>query len=433
MPPSKGDKLLSIELLYFVVMVAIFALCCFKFKLPVGIAMAISAISGCLIAGFGIPVRHLIEGAFNYLNTILVIATAMVFMKVVQYNGMMDTVTRWLIEKFYSRPALLIIGLSFIVVFPGMITGSSTAAVLTAGVLVSPVFIYMGFPKEIAAAVVAMAAVFGEAAPPVNVNALIIGGGIDLPYIGFTLPLLALTVPLIVFTSLFLSKKYLKVFNYEKIKDSLPVSYLTDYGVRLFLPIIVLIILMIRETFFPKLFPTLGMPIYFLTAALVGMFSGKKFNFLKISEEAIHDALPVLGILMGVGMFIQVMTLTGVRGYIVINCLSLPPYLLYLGIALSIPLFGAVSAYGSASVLGVPFALALLESNPVITVAALSQLAALGDLMPPTALAGIFAAQIVGEKDYFKVLKYCILPAIITAAWSIVVMIFANVLARILL
>ncbi|HOR42239.1 MAG TPA: TRAP transporter large permease subunit [Atribacterota bacterium] len=414
-------------------MVAIFALCCFKFKLPVGIAMAISAISGCLIAGFGIPVRHLIEGAFNYLNTILVIATAMVFMKVVQYNGMMDTVTRWLIEKFYSRPALLIIGLSFIVVFPGMITGSSTAAVLTAGVLVSPVFIYMGFPKEIAAAVVAMAAVFGEAAPPVNVNALIIGGGIDLPYIGFTLPLLTLTVPLIVFTSLFLSKKYLKVFNYEKIKDSLPVSYLTDYGVRLFLPIIVLIILMIRETFFPKLFPTLGMPIYFLTAALVGMFSGKKFNFLKISEEAIHDALPVLGILMGVGMFIQVMTLTGVRGYIVINCLSLPPYLLYLGIALSIPLFGAVSAYGSASVLGVPFALALLESNPVITVAALSQLAALGDLMPPTALAGIFAAQIVGEKNYFKVLKYCILPAIITAAWSIVVMIFANVLARILL
>lgn len=425
--------MLSIELLYFVVMVAIFALCCFKFKLPVGIAMAISAISGCLIAGFGIPVRHLIEGAFNYLNTILVIATAMVFMKVVQYNGMMDTVTRWLIEKFYSRPALLIIGLSFIVVFPGMITGSSTAAVLTAGVLVSPVFIYMGFPKEIAAAVVAMAAVFGEAAPPVNVNALIIGGGIDLPYIGFTLPLLALTVPLIVLTSLFLSKKYLKVFNYEKIKDSLPVSYLTDYGVRLFLPIIVLIILMIRETFFPKLFPTLGMPIYFLAAALVGMFSGKKFNFLKISEEAIHDALPVLGILMGVGMFIQVMTLTGVRGYIVINCLSLPPYLLYLGIALSIPLFGAVSAYGSASVLGVPFALALLESNPVITVAALSQLAALGDLMPPTALAGIFAAQIVGEKNYFKVLKYCILPAIITAAWSIVVMIFANVLARILL
>ncbi len=425
--------MLSIELLYFVVMVGVFAVSCFRFKLPVGVAMALSAISGCLVAGFGIPIRHLVEGGLNYLNTILVISTAMIFMKVVQYNGMMDTVTRWLIEKYYSKPALLIIGLSFIVVFPGMITGSSTAAVLTGGVLVSPVLVYMGFPKEITAAVVAMAAVFGEAAPPVNVNALIIGGGIDLPYIGFTLPLLLLTVPLIIFTSLFLGKKYLKVFNYEKIKDDLPTSYLSDFGIKLFLPIIILFILMIRETFLPKLFPTLGMPIYFLIAALVGLFSGKKFNFLKIAQEAVHDALPVLGILVGVGMFIQVMTLTGVRGYIVINCLSLPAYLLYLGIAVSIPAFGAVSAYGSASVLGVPFALALLESNPVITVAALSQLSALGDLVPPTALAGIFAAQVVGEKNYFKVLKYCLIPAIITATWSIVVIIFANTLAKILL
>ena len=425
--------MLSIELLYFIVMVGVFAISSFKFKLPVGVGMAIAAISGSLVAGFGIPVRHLVEGGFNYLNTILVIATAMVFMKVVQYNGMMDTITRWLIEKYYSKPALLIIGLSFIVVFPGMITGSATAAVLTGGVLVSPVLIFMGFPKEVTAAVVAMAAVFGEAAPPINVNALIIGGGIDLPYIGFTMPLLIITVPLIIFTSLFIGRKYLKTFNYEKMKEKLPNSYLKEYGIWLFLPIIVLFALMLRETFFPQLFPTLGMPIYFLIAAVVGIFSGRKFNFLKISQEAVHDALPVLGILVGVGMFIQIMTLTGLRGYIVINCLSLPRYLLYSGIAISMPLFGAVSAYGSASVLGVPFALALLESNPVITVSALSQLAALGDLMPPTALAGIFAAQVVGEKNYFKVLKYCIIPAIITAVWCIVIIMFANTLADILL
>ena len=425
--------MLSIELLYFIVMVGVFAVCSFKFKLPVGIGMAIAAISGSLVAGFGIPLRHLIEGGFNYLNTILVIATAMVFMKVVQYNGMMDTITRWLIEKYYSKPALLVIGLSFIVVFPGMITGSATAAVLTGGVLVSPVLIFMGFPKEVTAAVVAMAAVFGEAAPPINVNALIIGGGIDLPYIGFTMPLLIITVPLIIFTSLFIGRKYLKTFNYEKMKEKLPNSYLKEYGIWLFLPIIVLFALMLRETFFPQFFPTLGMPIYFLIAAVVGIFSGRKFNFLKISQEAVHDALPVLGILVGVGMFIQIMTLTGLRGYIVINCLSLPRYLLYSGIAISMPLFGAVSAYGSASVLGVPFALALLESNPVITVSALSQLAALGDLMPPTALAGIFAAQVVGEKNYFKVLKYCIIPAIITAVWCIVIIMFANTLADILL
>ncbi|MBA7486974.1 hypothetical protein ES707_22536 [subsurface metagenome] len=425
--------MLGIELLYFVIMVGIFAFCCFKFKLPVGIAMTIAAISGCLVAGFGIPVRHLVEGGFNYINIILIIATAMIFMKVVQYNGMMDTITRWMIERFHSQPALLLIGLSLIVVFPGMITGSSTAAVLTAGVLVSPILMYMGFPKVITAAIVAMAAVFGEAAPPINVNALIIGGGIDLPYTGFTNPLLLVTLPLIIVVSLLLGRKYLTVFNYEKIKDSLPTSYAQEYGVKLFSPIIVLVLLMLRETFLPELFPTLGMPIYFLLASIIGVFSGKKFNLFRISREAIHDALPVLGILVGVGMFIQIMTLTGVRGYLVINFLSLPKVLLYLGISTSIPLFGAVSAYGSASVFGVPFALSLLNNNPIITVSALSQLAALGDLMPPTALAGIFAAQVVGEKNYFKVLKYCILPAILTAIWCVVIIIFANSIADILI
>ena len=425
--------MLGIELFYFVVMVGMFALCCFKFKLPVGIAMVIAAISGCLAAGFEIPIRYLAEGGFNYINTILVIASAMIFMKVVQYNGMMDTITRWMIEKFYYRPALLLIGLSLIVVFSGMITGSSTAAVLTAGVLVAPILTYMGFPKVITAAIIAMAAVFGEAAPPININALIIGGGIDLPYTGFTSPLLLITLPLIIVVSLWLGRKYLTVFNYEKIKDSLPVSYAKEYGLRLFLPMIVLVLLMLRETFLPELFPVLGMSVYFLLVSFIGLFSGKKFNFFKISREAIHDALPVLGILVGVGMFIQVMTLTGVRGYLVINCLSLPKLFLYLGISTSMPLFGGVSAYGSASVLGVPFALSLLNNNPVITVSALSQLAALGDLMSPTALAGIFAAQIVGEKNYFKVLKHCILPAVLTAVWCIIIIIFANTIANILL
>ena len=50
----------------------------------------------------------------------------------------------------------------------------------------------------------------------------------------------------------------------------------------------------------------------------------KKINFFKVSKNAINESLPVMGILMGVGMFIQIITLTGVRGYIVVNSLSLP-------------------------------------------------------------------------------------------------------------
>ena len=36
------------------------------------------------------------------------------------------------------------------------------------------------------------------------------------------------------------------------------------------------------------------------------------------------EILPVVGTLMGIGMLIQIMTLTGIRGAIAINSLSLP-------------------------------------------------------------------------------------------------------------
>lgn len=97
--------MVSIELIYFIVMVGVFAFSVFKFKLPVGVSMVLAAVSGTLISGFGIPIRHLVEGGFNYINTILVIATAMIFMEVIQYSGMMDTVTRWIIERFHHCPS----------------------------------------------------------------------------------------------------------------------------------------------------------------------------------------------------------------------------------------------------------------------------------------------------------------------------------------
>ena len=114
------------------------------------------------------------------------------------------------------------------------------------------------------------------------------------------------------------------------------------------------------------------------------------------------------------------------QGFLVVSVLALPAWLMYLGMATSIPLFGAVSAFGAASVLGVPFLLALLGRNEIMVGSALSLLAGLGDLMPPTALAGIFAAQVVGEENYFKVLRYCLIPALVTALWAVFVILNAN-------
>ena len=52
------------EFIIFVAMIGIFMVGCFLAKLPVGVSMMLSAIGGCLVAGEGLPIRHLVEGTF---------------------------------------------------------------------------------------------------------------------------------------------------------------------------------------------------------------------------------------------------------------------------------------------------------------------------------------------------------------------------------
>ena len=70
---------------------------------------------------------------------------------------------------------------------------------------------------------------------------------------------------------------------------------------------------------------------------------------------------------------------------------------LFASIAVILPLFGGISVYGGASVLGVPFALALLGRNQVIVLSALSLIGAMGSYMPPVAFTPVVTAGLLGE------------------------------------
>lgn len=422
----------SIELLIFVVMVATFVVAAMAFKIPIGLSMAIAAIAGAVVGGYGFPLRHLVEGMFSYVDTILVIATAMIFMKVVEKSGALDAITTSIVGRFHTKPALLLILVMLVVMFPAMITGSSTASVLSAGSIMAPVLIMMGIPAVETACILSFGGILGMIAPPVNIPAMIIGGGVDIPYVGFEAPLSLLTFPLAIAFVLYYGYKYAKNMDYRKVLPKLDHEIGKKYGFKLYLPIIVAIALMVINKVVTAI-PDLGMPLVFIIASITGLFTGKKINVYDTSKEAINSVLSVLSILMGVGMFIQIMTLTGVRGYIVSVCLSMPQGWRYLAMAVSIPLFGAVSSFGASSVLGVPFLLALMSKDTIITAAGISLISGLGDLMPPTALAGIFAAQVVGLKDdYFPVLKKCLIPSLIIILWGLLIIMFSNKLAPII-
>ena len=404
----------------FVVMVGVFMIGCFALKLPVGVSMLVAALCGALEGGLGTEtIRMMVEGEFGYVDTILTIGCAMIFMKVIEESGALDALSSLIIEKFHRFPAVLLILIMLIIMFPGMITGSSTAAVLSAGSIMAPVLALMGIDAVTAGSIIAMGALLGMIAPPVNTAALIICAGIDVPYVGFEGPLALITFPLAILFVLMLGYKQARHMDYEKLKPALEKqdAVRKQYGARIYLPLLVLVALMIVFKVL-KLGEDIGMPLMFLISAAVGLFTGKKINVLTAVPAAIRTAAPVMGILMGVGMFIEVMTATGVRGLVVISCLRLPSVQWLLACAISIPLFGAVSSYGACSVLGVPFAYiyaSLLGGNSVVVLAAISLIAAVGDMMPPTALAGNYAAQAV-ELKYAPVLKKCVVPFLVSLA-----------------
>ena len=138
---------MDIELIALISMLGVFLLSNLLFKLPVSISMILGAISGAIVGGEGIPLRHLFEGTFAYVDTCLIISTAMLFMTAVQESGAMEALSSSIVRRFYRYPAIMLILLMVLVMFPGMITGSSTAAVLSAGALVAPVLLLVGIPK----------------------------------------------------------------------------------------------------------------------------------------------------------------------------------------------------------------------------------------------------------------------------------------------
>ncbi len=421
---------MDIELICLISMLAVFLLSNLLFKLPVSVSMILGAVVGALIGGQGIPLRHLFEGTFTYVDTMLIISTAMLFMTVVQESGALDALNAAIVTRFYKVPALMLILLMFVIMFPGMITGSSTAAVLSAGALVAPILLLIGIPRDKAGSILAIGAIMGMAAPPINIPAMLIGGGVDMPYIGFDGPLFLMTIPCAVFSVLFLGLKYCKNLDIEKLKEGLNLEVGRKYGFKLYLPIIVLIVLLVASKAIPS-FPQFGTCLIFLISAIIGLFTGKKFNFWDKALEAMDKTIPVLAKLMGVGMFIQIMTLVGARGWIVVSCLGLGMLFVYIASFTIMPIFGAVSSYGAASVIGVPFLLVIIQNTSccdIVIAAVLAFSCCLGDLMPPTALAGNYAAQIVDLK-YSKVLKNCIVPFLVCIAVAVACMLNSNALA----
>jgi len=397
------------------VMVAVYIIAK-AFKLSTELSMFAAALAGALAGGEGLPARHIAEGAATYLDICLIFITATLFMNLLKEAGGVAFVVRGILRKFHRRKIMLFILITFLLLIPGALTGAGSVTVLIMGSLIAVVLNYMGLSRPRTSAIIFILAGLSAAAPPVSLWAMLTAAGVNMPYVGFFLPLLVSCVVLALLTIFILGWKA-KPVDLEKALQELPEAPAKMNWIRVLAPFLIFFILVVAGRVWPHSLPVIGLPMMFVAAAAATiLLSPIKLQILRISRETIHQLLPLIGTLTCVGILVQIMTLTGVRGLIAITVVTLPVLAVFLTLSLVLPISEAVLMWGAAPVLGVPLVLLFnhIGLNPIVALAGMSVIWPLGDALPPTAIIGRLTKDTVDMKEkYGDMLKHCIIPAIL--------------------
>jgi len=402
------------------------------FRLSTEIAMFGAAVGGALVAGFGLPVRHIAEGAATYLDINLIFVTATLFMNLLKESGGVAFVVRAILRRFHRSRALLLVLLTILLLVPGALTGAGSVTVLVTGSLVAVVLHYMGIPKHKAAALVFINAGLSAAAPPVSLWAMMTAAGVNMPYVGFFWPLLLPCLVAGLSTSFILGWKGERT-DVTRALEELPVPPAGMGWWRVLLPFAVFFGLVWMGRQFPHQTPILGLPMMFAVTALVSyLLSPVRLEFFRISRETVDQLLPLLATLTCAGILVQIMTLTGARGLLAVTAVTLPIVVVYATLFLVLPVSEAVLMWGAAPVIGVP--LVLLFNNrgldPIVALAGMSVIWPLGDALPPTAIIGRLTVDVVGFRgEYKQFLRACLVPAVIIVVIGTLMVIYSKRLA----
>lgn len=401
-------------------------------KISTEISMFIAAVVGAVAGGVGIPARHIVEGAFTYFDIILIFVTATIFMNILKESGGIAFVVRGIIQKFHRRKPILFFLITFLLLLPGALTGAGSVTVLITGGMIAVVLGYMGLSKPRAAAIIFILAGLSAAAPPVSLWAMLTAAGVNMPYVGFFMPLLVPCIVLSLMTIFILGWRGTPV-DLEKALKELPESPQSMNWYRVTLPFLTFLFLVIAGRIWPHSLPIVGLPLMFVVAAAFSwLLSPVKINLFRISRETVHQLLPLIGTLTCVGILVQIMTLTGVRGLIAITTVTLSITAVYATLFLVLPVSEAVLMWGAAPVLGVPLVLLFntIGLNPIVALAGMSVIWPLGDALPPTAIIGRLTKDTVRmEEPYGRMLGHCAIPALLIMIVGTLMVIFSKELS----
>lgn len=398
------------------------------------ISMVIAAVTGAAVAGLGFPVRILVEGLFTNFDLAILFACASVFVNVYSFTGAMNSVTRKLVMNVESK-WLMFIFMAVFMMIPGALTGAGSVSIFVVGGLVSTVVRYMGLSDRKTAAFVFIFAILSAAAPPINLWTMLMTAQANMPYVGFTKLLL---IPILVtgaFAIIYLgwgSKRESK----EKILAELPAASAGMGWFRILCPLIVLVVLILLSLYIPFSMPVLGLPLMFVLATGAAVLcnpdkAGWK-DYYKVIVRTMEQVFPLLATVVSVGVLVNVMAATGVRGLLGITFVTLPTIFIFLTALIFLPLAQGSLSYGSAIIFGTPliFMFNAAGMNTTVVVAAMSLMFPIGDCLPPSRIVGRISCDTVGYKGtYMNFLKQIFPALLLLGGLALVMLITPNTFA----
>ena len=383
-------------------------------KLSTELSMFAAALAGGIAHGAGLPIRHIVDGAFTYYDVCLIFITATFFMNLLKEAGGVAFIIRSIITTFHKQRFICLLLLTLVLLVPGALTGSGAVTVLIMGTLVGSVLTFMGISETRTAAIIFLCAAMSAAAPPINLWAMMAAAGSNMPYVGFMRPLLLITVTGALFSMFILGWKG-KAVDLEKALKELPVPPEKMNFIRVIIPFLVFFVLVLAGRIWPFAMPILGLPLMFLISAFsVFLISPKKLPILEIASSTIRQLIPLVGIMIVVGVLIQIMALSGARGLISLGVVTLPLTTLFATLWLILPWSEGLVQYAAAPLLGVPLILLfnMKGLNPIIALSAMAVMWPLGDCLPPTAVVGrATVIELKYQGSYYGAfVKTCLVP-----------------------
>ena len=412
-------------------MVATFALASWVLKSP-ELSMVVTAVVGALVGGLGFPVRLLVEGTFTYFDVAFTFLTASIFINFYSATGAMDALVRGMVDRFYDRKWVLFFLLAVIMLIPGALTGAGSVSMFVVGGMVATVLRFMGIRDVRIVAFIYVTSMLAAVAPPINLWVMLMCAQANMPYVGFDVPLLAPIASITVFTVFYLLRGG-KPQPKEEILASLPESPKGMNAFRISTPLAVFVVLLILSKYAAFFMPILGIPLIFLVSTAVAMvLSPRKLGpsgWYKVLIETSEQVFPLLATVISVGVLVNVMTSTGVRGLIAITFVTLRVELIYAFVLIVLPLAQGSLSYSSAIILGTPliFLFNSVGVNVTIVATALSLIYPLGDCLPPSRISGRVAIDVSGYTgSYLSFLRAILVPALFMGLVALGMLVYAN-------